>query len=60
MKKTEFEKMQRTKMCIDKLANGIDPLTDNEMTDDLRLNDLYISRCQPHSERRQLQGRSRV
>lgn len=45
MKKTEFEKMQRAKMHIDKLANGIDPLTDNEMTDDLRLNDLYISRC---------------
>lgn len=28
MKKTELEKMQRAKMCIDKLANGIDPLTD--------------------------------
>ena len=27
---TELEKMQREKMCIDKLANGIDPLTDNE------------------------------
>ena len=25
---TELEKMQREKMCIDKLANGIDPLTD--------------------------------
>ena len=45
MKKTELEKMQREKMCIDKLANGIDPLTDNEMTDDRRLNDIYISRC---------------
>ena len=45
MKKIEFEKMQRAKMHIDKLANGIDSLTDNEMTDDLRLNDLYISRC---------------
>lgn len=45
MKKTEFEKMQRAKMCIDKLANGIDPLTDNEMTDDRTLNDLYTSRC---------------
>ena len=45
MKMTELEKMQREKMCIDKLANGIDPLTDNEMTDDRRLNDLYISRC---------------
>ena len=28
MKKTELEKMQRAKMHIDKLANGIDPLTD--------------------------------
>jgi len=37
--------MQRAKMYIDKIANGIDLLTDNEMTDDRRLNDLYISRC---------------
>ena len=28
MKKTELEKMQREKMCIDKLANGVDPQTD--------------------------------
>lgn len=45
MKMTELEKMQRAKMCIDKPANGVDPQTDNEMTDDRRLNDLYISRC---------------
>lgn len=25
---TELEKMQREKMCIDKLANGVDPQTD--------------------------------
>ena len=28
MKMTELEKMQREKMCIDKLANGVDPQTD--------------------------------
>ena len=42
---TELEKMQREKMCIDKLANGIDPLTDNEMTDDRTLNNVRVSRC---------------
>lgn len=42
---TEFEKMQRAKMYIDKLANGIDPLTDTEMTDDKVLNNVRISRC---------------
>ena len=42
---TELEKMQRAKMYIDKLANGIDPLTDNEMTDDRTLNNVRVSRC---------------
>lgn len=31
---TELEKMMRAKTYIDKLANGIDPLTDGEMPDD--------------------------
>ena len=42
---TELEKMQRAKMYIDKLANGIDPLTDTEMTEDKVLNQVRISRC---------------
>ena len=42
---TELEKMLRAKMYIDKLANGIDPLTDMEMTEDKVLNQVRISRC---------------
>lgn len=42
---TEIEKLQRAKMYIDKLANGIDPLTDTEMTKDETLNQVRISRC---------------
>ena len=42
---TELEKMQRAKMYIDKLANGIDPLTDREMPNDPVLNQVRISRC---------------
>lgn len=29
---TEHEKMQREKMCVDKLTDGVDPLTDAEQT----------------------------
>lgn len=36
MKKTELEKMQREKMCIDKPANGIDPLTDAAELSEMR------------------------
>lgn len=42
---TELEKMQRAKMYVDKLANGIDPLTDAEITGDGTLNNVRISRC---------------
>ncbi len=42
---TELEKMMRAKMYINKLANGIDPLTDGEMPDDKVLNNVRISRC---------------
>ena len=44
-KMTELEKMQRAKEYVDKLANGIDPLTDMEMPDDKVLNNVRISRC---------------
>lgn len=42
---TELEKIQRAKMYIDKLANGIDPLTDAEIAGDSTLNNVRISRC---------------
>lgn len=42
---TELEKLQRAKKYIDKLANGINPLTDTEMTEDKTLNEVRISRC---------------
>ena len=42
---TELEKMQRAKMCVDKLADGADPLTDAEIADDRTINDVRISRC---------------
>lgn len=42
---TELETMQRAKMYIDKLARGIDPLTDTEIPEDSALNQVRISRC---------------
>lgn len=42
---TELEKMQRAKMYLDKLANGIDPISNREMPDDTVLNQVRLSRC---------------
>lgn len=42
---TEHEKMQREKMCIDKPANGVDPQTDAEITNDRTRNNVCIGRC---------------
>lgn len=42
---TELETMQRAKTYIDKLANGIDPLTDEAIRDDSVINNVRISRC---------------
>lgn len=42
---TELEKMQRAKMYIDKLANGINPLDDNLVAEDDVINNVRISRC---------------
>lgn len=42
---TELEKMQRAKMYIDHLANGVDPLTNAEIPNDSVLNQVRISRC---------------
>ncbi len=42
---TELEKMQRAKMYLDKLANGVDPLTDQPVSDSDCINQVRISRC---------------
>ena len=42
---TELETMQRAKDYIDKLANGIDPLTGEAIKDDSVINNVRISRC---------------
>ena len=42
---TELEMMQRAKMYIDKMANGIDPLTDQPAADTDMINQVRISRC---------------
>jgi len=42
---TELETMQRAKMYMDKLARGIDPISDQEMPEDSTLNNVRLSRC---------------
>lgn len=42
---TEHEKKQREKMCIDKPANGVDPQTDAEITNDRTRNNVCFGRC---------------
>lgn len=42
---TELETMQRAKMYLDKLARGIDPITDREVPEDTVLNNVRICRC---------------
>jgi len=42
---TELEKLQRAKLYMDKLADGIDPVTDAEMPEDSVLNQVRLSRC---------------
>lgn len=42
---TELETMQRAKMYLDKLAQGIDPITNREMPDDSVLNNVRLARC---------------
>lgn len=41
----DLEKMQRAKMYIDKLANGIDPITGETMPSDTVLNNVRLARC---------------
>ena len=40
---TELETLQRAKMYLDKLANGIDPLTDVPVPDNDCINQIRIS-----------------
>ena len=42
---TELEKMQRAKMYIDKLANGINPVDDTPVSENDIVNNVRISRC---------------
>ena len=42
---TELETMQRAKMYLDKLAKGIDPITDQEVPEDSLLNNVRLARC---------------
>lgn len=42
---TEIEKLQRAKLYMDKLANGIDPITDRQVPEDSALNNVRLSRC---------------
>ena len=42
---TELEIMQRAKMYIEKMANGINPLTDEDIKEDDFINNVRISRC---------------
>ncbi len=42
---TDLEIMKRAKMYLDKLARGIDPVTDKEMPEDSVLNNVRLARC---------------
>ena len=42
---TELETMQRAKMYMDKLAQGIDPITNQELPEDSVLNHVRLARC---------------
>ena len=42
---TELEKMERAKMYMEKLANGINPIDDSPVPDGDTVNNVRISRC---------------
>ena len=42
---TELETMQRAKMYLDKLAQGIDPITGRKVPEDSALNNARLARC---------------
>lgn len=42
---TELEILERAKMYIDKMSNGINPITDEMVSDEDTLNNVRVSRC---------------
>lgn len=42
---TELETVKRAKMYMDKLAQGIDPITDTDLPNDSALNNVRLARC---------------
>ena len=42
---TELEIMQRAKTYMEKLANGIDPITDREVPEEDIIQNVRLSRC---------------
>lgn len=42
---TELETMQRAKMYMEKLAQGVDPITNQEIPEDSVLNNVRLARC---------------
>lgn len=42
---TELETMQRAKLYMEKLAQGIDPISDQEIPEDSVLNNVRLARC---------------
>lgn len=42
---TDMERMQQTKLYMDKLAQGIDPITETEVPEESLLNDARLARC---------------
>ncbi len=42
---TDIETLQRAKMYLDKLANGIDPISDLKVSEDDCINQVRVSRC---------------
>ena len=41
----EMERLKRARMYMEKLAEGIDPITDMELPSDTVLNNVRLSRC---------------
>lgn len=41
----EMDKLKRARMYMEKLAEGIDPITDTELPSDSVLNNVRLSRC---------------
>ena len=41
----DVEKVLKAKMYIDKLANGIDPVTNKAVPMDSTINNIHVSRC---------------